>query len=259
MFKHDLQDLFVITIIIVLFFEVWNVTYGLICPISLIIPLLVLMILGISFYGIKIQQRECFRECFFESKSFISKVLSNKFSIIVLYTLFAIIMSLSTIYLMLQYTHEVTKYLIVYIIFLYSFYRIIIGLLRGTARDKFLLLFAKEITMKITSFLAIVGYAYILLKQTLPQYLSTDFLETVRNASNTVESKCVVTDFILRSQIEIDSSVFWLVNNVTNQTDNHLIIASIWFTLVVINSLAIISINRLMLEIMYLKLKGRFE
>ncbi len=259
MLKHDLQDLFVITIIIVLVFEVWKVTYKLVCPISLIIPLLVLMVLGISFYGIKIQQRECFRECFFEKKSLISRIMANKLFIIILYTFFAIVMSLSTIYLMLQYTHEITKYLIVYIIFLYSFYRIIIRILHGTARDKFLLLFAKEITMKITSFFAIVGYAYILLKQTLPQYLSTDYLETVRNASSTVESKCLVIDFILRAQIEIDSSMFWIVNNVSSQIHNHILVASLWFMLVIINSIGIISINKIILEIMYLKLNGRFK
>lgn len=259
MIKYDLSDIFGITIFIVLFFEVWKVSYSLMCPISLIVPLFILIIIGASFYGIKLQQRECFRECFFEKKSFISRILSNKLFIIIIYTFVSIALTISTIYLMLQYTHEMTKYLVAYIFFLYSFYRIIIGVIKGIVRDKFLLLFAKEITSKITSLFAVVGYLYILVNQTLPKYLSENFLETIRNASNTVGSECILIDYILRLKTEIDSTLLWVVNDTTNQMHDHVVMGSVWAVLVLINSLAIIGINTLILEVIYLKLKGRFE
>lgn len=259
MIKHDLFDMFGITVFIVIFFEVWKVSYSLICPVSLIVPLFILIIIGASFYGIKLQQRECFRECFFEKKSFISRILSNKLFIIIIYTFVAIALTISTIYLMLQYTHEMTKYLIAYIIFLYSFYRIVTGFIKGIVRDKFLLLFAKEITGKITSLFAVAGYLYISINQTLPRYLSENFLETIRNASNTVGSECILIDYILRLQIKIDSALLWIVNEVTNQMHDHVVAGSVWAVLILINSLAIIGINKLILEVIYLKLKGRFE
>lgn len=259
MIKYDMFDMFGITIFIVLFFELWKVSYSLICPISLVVPLFILIIIGASFYGIKLQQRECFKECFFEKKSFISRILSNKLFIIIIYTFISIALTISTIYLMLQYTHEMTKYLIVYIIFLYSFYRIITEIIKGIVRDKFLLLFAKEITGKITSFFAVAGYLYILINQTLPRYLSENFLETIRNASNTVNSECILIDYILRLKIEIDSALLWVVNDTTNQMYNPVVVGSVWAVFVLIGSLAIIGINTLILEVIYLKLKGRFE
>ncbi len=229
------------------------------CPISLIVPLAILIIIGSSFYGIKLQQRECFRECFFEKKSFISRILSSKLFIIIIYTFVSIALTISTIYLILQYTHEMTKYLITYVIFLYSFYRLVAGAIKGIVRDKFLLLFAKEITGKITSLFAVAGYLYIFINQTLPRYLSENFLETIHNASNTVSSECILIDYILRLKIEMDSALLWVVNDSTNQMNDHVVTGSVWAMFALINSLAIIGINTLILEVIYLKLKGRFE
>ena len=247
MIKYDLFDMFGITIFIVLFFEVWKVSYSLMCPVSLIVPLFILIIIGASFYGIKLQQRECFRECFFEKKSFISRMLSHKLFIIIIYTFITIPLTISTIYLMLQYTHEMTKYLIAYIIFLYSSYRIVTGVLKGIVRDKFLLLFAKEITGKITSLFAVAGYLYILINQTLPKYLSENLLETIGNASNTVSSECILIDYILRLKIKIDSTLLWLVNDATNQMVDPIVVGSVWAVFVLVGSLAIIGINTILL------------
>lgn len=242
-----------IVILIALLFGLWSISYQYRCSVSLIFPLIVLAVIGSSFIEIKIQKRECLRECFFEKRSFISRILANRIFIVIIYTLISIAMTISTIYLMLDYTGSMLLYLIVYTLLLMAVYRITVIFLRGVAREKYLLLFSREAAIHITAFLSMAGYFYLLLYMPLPGYLSTDLNETIRNASGLISSDCLYMDYILRLKIELDSALWWLVGNSAKHIESQFFAKLIWISFATVNALAILGINRFIIQIIYLQ------
>ena len=236
-------------ILIVLLFLLWNMTYKYQCFISLIFPLITFLVIISSIYEIKIQRRECFRECFFEKKSFISRILSGKVFIVFISIIISISMTVSTIYLMLDYENNMLPYLVFYIVVLIVVFRIVVIFFNGVIRDKYLLLFSKEITINISAFISIIGYFYILLDSPTPVYLTADLKETIHNASQLISSDCIYIDHILRLKIELDSTFQWFTHYTTKNLENQL--NRIAFT--ILNALAILGINRFIVQIIYLQ------
>jgi len=61
------------------------------------------------------QERNCFKECYFVSNSFFAKMLSSKFLVIVFYIFTSIIMTISSLYGTIEYSKKIWIYLVLHI------------------------------------------------------------------------------------------------------------------------------------------------
>lgn len=246
-------------VLIILFFQLWKISFEFDCPLSLLFPSAVLLVIGYSFIEMRLQRRDCFKECFFEKKSYISRILSNKIFIVIVYLIISIALTISTIYLMLDYTDTMIFLLIAYIVILAAFYNILLIVFRGTVRHKYLFLFSKEIAINISAVLSVFGYFFILLNSQQPSYLSEDLYETIQKASNMISSQCIYLDYILRLKSELDSIALWFVHTSITEVDKQLYRSTILVLFSMINALGILGINRFIMQIIYIQSIGTNE
>lgn len=215
----------------------------------LFFPILILLVISYSFIQLKIQERICFKRCYFNDKSFIAKILSSRLMVTIFYIFISIVMSVSVMYGVIDYTTELWLYLAGHILFVIFIYRYIAYLLRNIIKDQYLMIFAREWTINLTTLLLIVVFILLTVYEGyMPDYLSDNLKETISNASNTLNSHCQLTTYILKVKIEIDSLFWWVVSQNAEQFNNQAIKVSIWLGFIFINSLALLGLNRFIVQ-----------
>ena len=250
-----ITDFIAPALLILLLIQIWNITYNYQCYFSLIIPFIILVIISSSFIDIKIHERKCFRECFVEEKSLLSILLTSKFFIIIFFIILSILLTISILYSLLDFQPMMILYLTVFIVLLTFIYELIVRLLKNTISDSYLLVFAREIAILISTILSMAVYFYIILHSPTPEYLVSDFIETVRNASRLVDSKCIYMDYALRIKSELDGSFWWIIKYTADQIDSVFYRALIYTIFILYNSLILFGVNRFIIQIIYLKKK----
>lgn len=245
-------------LLIFILIGLWKVTNNY-CYVSFLVPFVILVTIGSSFIDMKIQERTCFAECYLTQKSWLALLLTGKAFIVLFFLIFSIFITASILYEALKYEYTMYPYLILYIVIISLFYKMIVKMLKNTVSHKYLLLISREITILVSTVLSIVVYAYIVFHSPLPEYLRSDFLETIRNATNLVNSQCVFTDYVLRLKSELDGSLWWIVKSATDNIDGELIKFLIYGWIILLNSLILFGINRFIMQIIYLseKYKGK--
>ncbi len=234
-----------------LLFFTWKASYSYHC-ISLIFPLIMLFVISRGYIELKMEERSCFKKCYFKENTFFSRILTSRFFVTIFYLLLSIVMTISTFLISIDFSILLWSYFIVHILLSVLLFRYLNHLFKNTFHDKYQLIFAREWTIRIMTVLLIVVFIYISLNEYTPVYLSHSLSETVNNATNAISSSCDVINVILKFGKTVDSSFWWVVYESTEQVNNTLIKTGIWFAFLFYNSLALLGINRLMLQIIYM-------
>ena len=100
--------------------------------------------------------------------------------------------------------------------------------------------------------LLVAVFIYLSLNTYLPTYLSESLQETIKNASDGVSSSCDIINYVLKFGKTIDSSFWWIIDKGTSHTDKPLLKAAVWIAFLFYNSLALLGINRLIVQIIYI-------
>ena len=237
-------------LIVFLALTIWKIAYGTNCFI-VIIPIFVLVVISLSFIELKVYDRLCFRDCYFNQKSLISSLLTSKILIIVLYLLLSILMTVSVMYSVIDYGIELWGYLFFHIILVIYIYKKITKLFNGTVKMKYLYMFSREWTINVSSLFFFIVYAYIAINGYVPTYLSDDLSKTITLASNEIASNCVIIDYVLRIKIELDSVFWWVTSQTSDKADGVNLKEIIWTVFILINALAVFGVNRFIVQIVY--------
>lgn len=232
-------------------FFIWKVSYFYGCYV-LILPVAVLLIISHSFIESKLHERFCFRDCYFVKNSFFSNLLSSRFFVILLYLVFSIIMSVSILYAVIDFTSMFWIYLLFQLLIVVFFYRWLSVSLSGTVRDRYLKIFSKEWSIRISSLLLVVVYIYTSLQGYEPAYLRATLEETLLVASNTMYSSCEIIDTVLKIKVELDSMFWWSFSKYATTLESSSLKITVWISFIFMNSLAILGINRFMAQTIYL-------
>lgn len=233
-----------------LLFSTWKATYSYHC-VSLIFPLIMLFVISRGYIELKMEERICFKNCYFKN-GIISKILTSRFFVTIFYLLLSTIMTISTFMVSIDFSILLWSYFIVHILLSVLLFRYLNHLFKNTFQERYQLIFAREWTIRIMTVLLIVVFIYISLNEYTPVYLSHSLTETVNNATNAISSSCDAINVILKFGKTIDSSFWWVVYESAEQVNNTLIKTGIWFAFLFYNSLALLGINRLMLQIIYM-------
>lgn len=247
--KIKLSIATIITIFLILFS--WKLFYSLGC-FSLLFPILVLAIVSSSFIDIKMNERICFKKCYFQDNSIFSKILTSSIGVVTFYFILSMAFTFSIMYGVISFPYQIWLYLLVHIVLVTFIYKKIIKSLEHTIQDKFINIFSREWTINISSIILFFMYGYIFYNGYEPDYLVKDLVKTVENASNSISSSCLFIDYLLRLNTELDGTFWWIVSNSSETFNNETLKTAIWASFIFINSLAILGINRFIVQLVYL-------
>ncbi len=221
---------------------------------ALIFPFILLLIISSSFISMKMQERHCYRNCYFKDSSIISKMLSSKILVTVIYLIISIVMSISIVYGVLDYSTLLWWYIVAHIIMSIFIFMTLNKILKKTIHENFLHIFTREITINISAFIFFIVYLYTAVNGYEPEYLKDNntLVETITLATNSISSDCYYIDSLLRFKIEIDSYFWWFVNQTSISTEDKNLKAMIWIAFMIINAFAIFGINRFIVQTIYL-------
>lgn len=248
--KYNLK-LFVATLLSVfLIFFIWRMSYHHGC-FTLLLPITVLFVVAHSFIELKMQERFCFRDCYFVEKSSLANLLSSRFFVILFYIILSILMSISVMYAVIDFSMLFWAYLIFQILFATLLFKWFSKILSQTIKKNFLSFFCREWAINISSILLLVVYVYISLQGYAPEYLRETLAETQLVASNTISSSCNVVSYVLKVKMEIDSVFWWSFSSFAEHIDNTFLKSIAWLGFIFMNALAILGVNRFILQIVY--------
>jgi uncharacterized membrane protein len=238
----------IITILSTLYF--WKIFYIYNCWV-LIFPLFILLVISSSYIQLKLQERRCFRECYFQKNSFLSKMFSSKILVIIFYILLSVMMSVTTIYSVIDFSDELWIYLIIHIFIVVILYKSLLKIFSKVITDRYLPLFAREWSINISTIFLLGAFVYITLNTYEPSYLSDTLQDTITKASHSIGSQCEYIDTILRIKIELDSTFWWITNKATYFIKDKMLNSIVWIVFIIINSIALLGLNRFIVQIVH--------
>ena len=238
-----------------LLFLLWHTSYADYC-LALFFPLLMLLAVSYGYIELKMAERHCIKRCYFKEKSLFSKLLSSRILVTFVYMVLSLAMTLSTFAVSLDFPSWLWWYLIFHILVSLLVFRYLSHLFIHTFQEKYLSLFAREWSIRIMAFLLIGIFVYMSLNTYTPEYLTHSLKETVMRASDMVSSHCVYIEKVLKIGKIIDSSFWWVISESTEQMDHSVVKTGIWLAFLFYNSLALLGINRLVMQIIYVLDRG---
>lgn len=229
----------------------WHNFYSVGC-FSIIFPIIIWGVVSYSYIEKKMNERLCFKECYFDKSSIISRLLLSPYFVSLFYVIISSILSLSIVYGVISYPPLLWWYFILHILLVILIFQSLIRVFRYTIRDRYIEIFAREWTIRISSLLLLGVYIYIFITGYTPTFLSDTLLGTIKNASNSISSNCLYIDYILRLNIELDSSFWWITTNSSDMIDTSISKSIIWIGFIILNTLAILGVNRFIVMIVYI-------
>ena len=250
--KIQYVKLFTGTVLAVfLIFFNWKGSYAHYC-LSLLFPLLVLLIISYGYIELKMKERTCFKNCYFQDNSFFARLLSGRFFVTLFYLLTSFAMTITIFASAIDYPDLLWFYLLLHTLLSLFLFFYLDRLFGRMLHRRYRSIFAREWTIHIMGVLLIAVFLYLSLNSYEPAYLTDSLQETILNASKSISSDCDLINRILKLGKTIDSSFWWVIHESTEQTSNSMIKAGIWVAFLLYNSLALLGINRLIIQIIYL-------
>jgi len=244
--------LFIATyIILFLSISIWMKIYSYGCMENLF-GLFFLIIIASSFIDIKVANRVCIKECYFKDSSIFAKILSSKLFTSLFYIVASILMTISMLYSILGFDKMLWFYVAVHILLSVVLFLYFKDLLKKSIKKPYQSIFSREIVIKIMAALFVLFYIYYSLESFEPEFLKSTLQETLKSATNSIDSKCLITDKLFRFQKEIESISWWFVDKNTEQIEEKSYKIAIWLIFIFINSFAILGFNRFIVQTIYL-------
>ena len=197
------------------------------------------------------KQRVCTRDCYIHHNSIFSTILLSPYMVSIFYSILSSILTISIIYGITTYPLSLWIYLSFHILIVIIIYKFLLHILRDSIKDKYIEIISREWTIRVSSIILLSVYIYIFINGYRPDYLSDSLMQTIKQASNSIYSDCRYIDYILRIHIELDSSFWWITTHSSEVVKDTIIQNIIWLSFISINALAILGINRFIVQVVY--------
>ncbi len=229
----------------------WRETYSHHC-LSLIFFLIILGVISASFISIKMQERNCFKNCYFKESSIFSKMLSSRVLVTLFYFIISILMTISIMHAVVSFSMDILIYLLLHVALVTLIFIYLNRLLSSTVKLKYLYILSREITITISSIFLFAVYLYLGLYGYEPLYLQESLTQTIKSASNIMGSDCYYIDYVLRLKSELDGWMWWMITKSSLTIQNGFVNVIIWIVFMIVNAFAIVGINRFIVQIVYM-------
>lgn len=219
----------------------------------LFFPLLMLLIISHSFIELKMQERLCFKSCFFQEGSLLAKIVSSKVLVTLFSLVVSMIMTLSALIVAIDFPKELWIYILTLnMIMMLLLYRWFQYILRNSVTEHYRRLLAREWSANIATLFLISFAMYIYYSGYEPLYLDSRLEVSMINASNMILSECSLLETLLKLHKESDALFWWVVVHGSHYIEYELLKLAIWVLFLLLNSLALLGINRFIMQVIYL-------
>lgn len=246
-----MKSFFATVLMTLLLFGIWKSSYMYGC-VMMIFPIFILILIGWSFAEMKIHERACFKNCYFNEKSFFAKMLSARMFTVIITLLVSIMMTFSALYAIIDFPIVLWIYLIFHIALTLFIYEYLNRMFGNTFKDEYREIFAREWAINITAIPFVLAFVLVAYNGDMPSYLQADLSETIRAASKEIFSECPAIQYSMKTQRELDATFWWLMNEGSNLSDNKNFRIGAWLGFLLMNSFAILGINRMIAQVVYL-------
>jgi len=233
-------------VIIAAIIGLWLASYSLHC-LSFIAPLIALVFISFSFIEIKVVNKNCFNRCYIKEGTLLFRFFSAKVLLTLYYTFVALLFTLSLFVEMIFYETPLKLYLIFHIFLMLFIYLLLKRRLQKLVHIPAIL--AREWSITIGFLILIVAFIWITLHSYTPAFLEGSLEATIVNASNSVHSECKIINDSIRLKAEFNGAFWWIVDNTAEHIEHHMARLGIWLVFILMNALALVGINRLILTI----------
>ncbi|AFI04181.1 hypothetical protein [Helicobacter cetorum] len=234
--------------IIVGLLGLWRLSYQATC-FSLAFVLIILGIIAYSFISLKMRERKCFIKCYLNDNSLFTKLLSSKIMVSLVYFIISIMMTLSVIYSVLEYSFILWGCIFLQIFICAFVFQFLNRSLRKVVKQDYLALLSREWSINICSCIFFVIYFCIVVYGYEPTYLRDNLKETLELATNSIGSNCEYIDYFLRIKRELDALSWWGMNLVDTKLGSYRVLG--WSIFIALNILSSLGINRVIMQVIY--------
>ncbi len=230
----------------------WISSYELGCVWTLFL-VLVLLVISYSFIELKMQERLCFRDCFLKDSSIFARMLSSRWFVTIIYITISIVMTISAMISTIYIDEKIWFYIFaLHIPLAILLFRLFDHLLYGTVKDSYRRLVAREWSINISSIVLVSVSLYIYYNGYEPTYLRDGLRESIITASNEVSSNCIWVESALKVEREVDALFWWVITNSSDYIESSMLKFGAWILFLLFNSLAILGINRFIVQVVYI-------
>jgi len=163
------------------------------------------------------------------------------------------VMTLSTLIVAIDFEKELWIYILtlnmIVMLLLYQWFQY---MLRNSITQEYRRLLAREWSLSVSILLLLCFTIYIYYNGYEPLYLDSRLEVSMINASNMMVSECSFLEMLLKLHKESDALFWWVVVNGSEYIEYKLLKIGIWILFLVINSLAILGINRFIMQVIYI-------
>jgi hypothetical protein len=179
-------------------------------------------------------------------------MLSSKFFVIIFYVIMSVLMTISALYGAIDYEKEFWAYLVLHVAIVTALYTYILAKFSDTIKPSYQALFAREWAINISTPMIIGAFVYFSLNGFEPTYLQSTLQETWHVASASVSSDCSVINYFLKLQKGVDAVFWWIIDRGTSNIGDQTLKIGIWLVFLLINSFAILGVNRFIAQLVYM-------
>lgn len=224
---------------------------------ALFFPLVVLFVISYSFIDARMHRRLCYRDCFFNTKSFIARILSSKFFITIVALIVSSVLTVSSMLLIVALPTAMWIYIAMHIILMQLLYDKLKSWSVSVVNPGYRSIFAREWSIHIGAVPIILAAVLVSYYGYEPAYLRDSWQATLTAATNAVHSDCRMIDYTLRINNEINALFWWTMEQGNTLLQNDILRTAMWLLFLLNNALACLGINRFIGTVIYLIDKKR--
>jgi len=230
----------------------WIESYKINC-LMILFPIVVAIVISYSFIELKMHDRLCFRDCFLKDRSIFALMLSSRWFVTIVYIIISLIMTISAMVASIDIDEKIWLYIFtLHILSVIMLQKIFDSLLYGSVKGSYRRLIAREWTIHITSIVLMVVTVYVYYNGYEPIYIQSGLRESIISASNSRFSNCLLLDSLLKIEREVDALFWWMITNGSEYIESSLLKFGAWLLFLLFNSLAILGINRFIVQVVYM-------
>ncbi len=218
----------------------------------LLLPLVALGVIASSFIELKLKHRSCSYGCYFNKESWLFKLLSSPYLIILFLLIYSVGLTLTIFMEVIFFTNIMWIYLALHVGMMVFAYDKIKVTLASTVKPEMHKLLAREFSVKAGSLVLFIVMGLLFYYSDTPSYIVATLEQSVQNATNSVGSDCLVIDYLARVKVELNAAIHWAVLNTTQHIDANDAKIYIWLLFLITNALSAVGVNRLIAQNIYL-------
>lgn len=202
-------------------------------------------------YEKQLFKRACFARCYLQPKTWLTTWLQRRWWPLFISGVFAIIYSLASVFFIIELGAVAFIIFALNLLVLAGLFNFFTRLANQQVAPAAQAIFVKNASLLVASGLGVAALTGYLLISQPPSYLQPTFSATLAAANNSYVSNCVVVDALLSLKTSLNAATWFAMHQLSQLVSAKYLKLPLWLGFLLLNALALIGVNRLMLEVLH--------